>query len=107
MPPNSGDGNSSDENNRGESIHEDATQSDDILQSETLIYQEDSGELVQAEENGENSSPKNKAQTPLNGQDPAPNSLRIEDEIRDPSPGTSSGIIRRTPDLELDRLSKS
>jgi hypothetical protein len=107
MPPNAGNGSNNDENNREEPNHEDATQPDDIFQSETLIYREDSGELVQTEENGKNSSPKNKAQTPLNGQDPAPNSLQIEDEIRDPTPGTSTGKIRRTPESKLDRLSKS
>jgi hypothetical protein len=94
--------------NRGESIHEDATQSDDILQSETLpIYQEDSGELGLAEENGKNSSPKNKAQTPPAGQIPAPNNRRIADEIRDPSPGTSGGIVRRSPELVLEQQSTS
>jgi hypothetical protein len=103
----SGDGNSSDESNRGESIHEDATQSDDILQSETLLYQEDSRELGLAEENGKNSSPKNKAQTPPAGQIPAPNNRRIADEIRDPSPGTSGGIVRRTPELALEQQSTS
>ena len=37
MPPNSGDGSNSVKNNRGESIHEDATQSDDIFQSERAL----------------------------------------------------------------------
>jgi hypothetical protein len=37
MPP-TGDENSSNESNRGESIHEDATKTEDLLQSETLPF---------------------------------------------------------------------
>jgi hypothetical protein len=90
-PPNAGNDSNNDDNNRGEPNHEETTQPDDIFQSETLIYQEDSGKLVPTED-----------QTPLNGQDPAPNSLQIEDDIRDPTPGTSTGKIRRKPESKLD-----
>jgi hypothetical protein len=56
-------------------------------------------------ENEENSGTKSNAQTPSTGQISAPDTPQIADEICDPSPGTSSGITRRTPELETEQQS--
>ena len=60
----------------------------DIFQDETIPIQEDSGEFS-------------------GGQNLATNNRRPEEDIRDPSPGTSSGkIIRRDPETRDDNLSR-
>jgi hypothetical protein len=105
MPPTE-DETSSSGSNRGESAHEDATKIEDLLQSETLpLHQGEGGGIGLTMESEEKSGTKSTAQTPSTGQISAPDTTQIADEIRDPSPGTSSGIVRQTPIPETDQQS--
>jgi hypothetical protein len=107
MPPTE-DETSSSGSNRGESSHEDATKIEDLLQSDTLpLHQGEGGGIGLTTESEEKPGTKSTAQTPSTGQIPAPDTPQIADEIRDPSPGSSTGIVRRTPVQETDQQSTS